>query len=39
MEQLWTFVRLIEAAFLGGLIGFERERNNQPAGLRTHIIL
>ncbi len=29
----------MEAAFLGGLIGLERERNNQPAGLRTHIIL
>lgn len=24
---------------LGGVIGFERERDNQPAGLRTHIIL
>jgi len=24
---------------LGGLIGLERERSNQPAGLRTHIIL
>lgn len=29
----------MEAAILGGLIGLERERNNQPAGLRTHIIL
>ncbi len=29
----------MEAALLGGLIGLERERNNQPAGLRTHIIL
>ncbi|HZK17608.1 MAG TPA: MgtC/SapB family protein [Anaerolineaceae bacterium] len=24
---------------LGGIIGFERERDNQPAGLRTHMIL
>lgn len=24
---------------LGGVIGFERERDNQPAGLRTHMIL
>jgi putative Mg2+ transporter-C (MgtC) family protein len=34
-----TILLLLEAAFLGGCIGFERERNNQPAGLRTHIIL
>src|SRR5690606_16164412 len=24
---------------LGGIIGFERERDSQPAGLRTHMIL
>ena len=39
MEHIGTIVRLIEAAFIGGLIGYEREINNQPAGLRTHIIL
>lgn len=33
------FIRLIVAAFLGALIGLDRERQNQPAGLRTHIIL
>jgi putative Mg2+ transporter-C (MgtC) family protein len=38
-EQIFFIIRLVEAAFLGGLIGLERERNNQPAGLRTHIIL
>jgi len=32
-------IRLLVAAVLGGLVGYERERNNQPAGLRTHIIL
>lgn len=32
-------IRLLAAAVLGGLVGYERERNNQPAGLRTHIIL
>ena len=32
-------IRLLVAAALGGLVGYERERNNQPAGLRTHIIL
>jgi putative Mg2+ transporter-C (MgtC) family protein len=31
--------RLLVAAALGALVGYERERNNQPAGLRTHIIL
>lgn len=38
-EQIHFVLRLIEAAVLGGLIGLEREWNNQPAGLRTHIIL
>ncbi len=38
-EQVSFVLRLIEAAILGGLIGLERERDNQPAGLRTHIIL
>ncbi len=31
--------RLIVGAVLGALVGFERERQGQPAGLRTHIIL
>ena len=33
------FLRLLIAAALGAVVGFERERQNQPAGLRTHIIL
>jgi len=32
-------LRLFLTAVLGGLVGLERERHNQPAGLRTHIIL
>jgi putative Mg2+ transporter-C (MgtC) family protein len=32
-------LRLLLSAVLGGLIGFERERQSQPAGLRTLIIL
>ena len=32
-------LRLLVAGVLGGLVGYERERNNQNAGLRTHIIL
>ena len=32
-------VSLVVAAILSALIGFERERHDQPAGLRTHIVL
>ncbi len=32
-------IKLVLAAGLGGVIGVERERSQQPAGLRTHIIL
>ncbi len=32
-------IRLILSTMLGGIIGLERERRSQPAGLRTHIIL
>jgi putative Mg2+ transporter-C (MgtC) family protein len=32
-------LRLGLAALLGMIVGFERERQNQPAGLRTHTIL
>ena len=32
-------LKLLLAFALGGLVGLERERHNQPAGLRTHIIL
>jgi len=32
-------IRLGLAALLGMIVGFERERQNQPAGLRTHTIL
>jgi len=32
-------IRLLVAAILGGLVGLEREKHQQPAGLRTHIIL
>ena len=31
--------RLLIGAVLGGLIGVEREVNNRPAGLRTHILV
>ncbi|UHA74739.1 MgtC/SapB family protein [Paenibacillus sp. 481] len=32
-------VRLLMAMLLGGLVGFEREKHNHPAGLRTHILV
>jgi putative Mg2+ transporter-C (MgtC) family protein len=35
--ELDLVVRLLGAAFLGGLIGLEREASEQEAGLRTHI--
>ncbi|PTM54735.1 MgtC/SapB family protein [Desmospora activa] len=34
-----TSIRLLIATALGGLIGWERERNNHPAGFRTHILV
>lgn len=32
-------VRLLLAAFCGGLLGFERERSGKEAGLRTHMLV
>jgi putative Mg2+ transporter-C (MgtC) family protein len=37
--QLEEFFQLILAAFLGGLIGFERERKGKAAGLRTYTLV
>jgi putative Mg2+ transporter-C (MgtC) family protein len=31
--------RILLAAVIGGLIGIEREVNNRPAGLRTHVLV
>ena len=31
--------RLLLAAILGAVVGFERESRNRPAGLRTHILV
>lgn len=44
-DSIWVLsytdltIRLLIAALLGGLIGWERERNNHPAGLRTHMLV
>jgi len=38
--EYWEIaLRLLLAVFLGGLIGFERESQNRPAGFRTHILV
>ena len=34
-----ALVRILISFIMGGLIGLEREMNNQPAGLRTHILI
>jgi putative Mg2+ transporter-C (MgtC) family protein len=34
--QIETVLRLILAACLGAIIGYQRERSGKPAGLRTH---
>ena len=39
ISNLEILLRLGISAVLGMVIGFERERQNQPAGLRTHTIL
>jgi putative Mg2+ transporter-C (MgtC) family protein len=38
-QDLELLGRLLLAAVLGGAIGAERELNDQPAGLRTHMLL
>jgi len=41
VSAIWNDVllKLILAALLAGLIGFERERKDKPAGLRTHMLV
>lgn len=39
ITNLELLLRLCMATILGGLIGIERERNNHPAGFRTHILV
>ncbi|NOU41985.1 MAG: MgtC/SapB family protein [Methyloglobulus sp.] len=38
-EFIRVSLRLILAMILGGIIGMEREQNDKPAGLRTHILV
>lgn len=39
MDSLEAVLRLLAAGALGGVIGFEREFSDQPAGFRTHILV
>lgn len=39
MNEFDLILRLIIAAIFGGLIGWEREREQKPAGLRTHMLV
>ncbi|PIU42028.1 MAG: methyltransferase [Candidatus Omnitrophica bacterium CG07_land_8_20_14_0_80_42_15] len=39
ISDLDMFTRLVVAAILSGIIGFERERFGRAAGLRTHILV
>jgi putative Mg2+ transporter-C (MgtC) family protein len=36
---LQTLVRLLVAAVLGGIVGYEREKTGKAAGLRTHMLV
>ena len=37
--HLWMLIRLLMAVLLGSLVGYERERQGKPAGLRTHAMV
>jgi putative Mg2+ transporter-C (MgtC) family protein len=39
ISELDMILRVLAASGLGALIGYERERSHQPAGLRTHMVL
>lgn len=38
-DELDLVLRLLIAAMMGGLIGYERERAEKPAGFRTHLLV
>ena len=38
-ESMGFIIRIIVAAFLGGLIGLERDIHGRAAGLRTHLLV
>ena len=38
-SEAWMLLDVFIALVLGGLIGFEREKSDKPAGLRTHMLI
>jgi len=38
-DELVMALRLVLAAALGAVIGYQRERSGKPAGLRTHMLI
>ena len=39
LSELTDVMRLVIAAFLGGVVGLERQQRHKSAGLRTHILV
>jgi len=39
MERANLVLRLLVAALIGAVLGFDRERKDKPAGLRTHMLV
>ena len=39
ISEVQIIIRILVGAVLGAVVGYERERQDQPAGLRTHMIL
>ncbi|HEY6644041.1 MgtC/SapB family protein [Povalibacter sp.] len=39
IKPLDALLRLLVAVVFGGIVGFDRELRNKPAGLRTHILI
>ncbi len=39
MDNYTVMIRVVLAVLIGGLIGYEREIRNRPAGFRTHMIV
>lgn len=37
--ELEIILRVLLATLLGGAVGFDRQRSNKPAGLRTHMLV
>lgn len=39
MDSIGVVIRIFLAIVIGGIIGYERESSNRPAGFRTHILV